>query len=96
MEEEEDEEIIPGKPHDDRGNLIPVYEVEWIETDEDFVMQRYTTIRINDEYYILRGKDDSVIRSKSNPNYCGLTVNGVVFLNRSKEPYSLILKCASL
>ena len=96
MEEEEDEEVIPGKPHDDRGNLIPVYEVEWIETDEDFVMQRYTTIRINDEYYILRGKDDSVIRSKSNPNYCGLTVNGVVFLNRSKEPYSLILKCASL
>lgn len=96
MEEEEDEEVIPGKPHDDRGNLIPVYEVEWIETDEDFIMQRYTTIRINDEYYILRGKDDSVIRSKSNPNYCGLTVNGVVFLNRSKEPYSLILKCASL
>lgn len=96
MEEEDDEEVIPGKPHDDRGNLIPVYEVEWIETDEDFVMQRYTTIRINDEYYILRGKDDSIIRSKSNPNYCGLTVNGVVFLNRSKEPYSLILKCASL
>lgn len=94
--EEEDEEVVPGRPHDDRGNLIPVYEVEWIETDEDFVMQRYTTIRINDEYYILRGKDESVIRSKSNPNYCGLTVNGVVFLNRSKEPYSLILKCASL
>ena len=94
--EEEDEDIVPGRPHDDRGNLIPVYEVEWIDTDKDFIMQRYSTIRINDEYYILRGKDESVIRSQSNPNYCGLTVNGVVFLNRSKEPYSLILKCASL
>ena len=59
-------------------------------------MQRYNTIRIGDEFYILRGKDENVIRSQSNPNYCGLTVNGVVFLNRSKEPYSLILKCASM
>lgn len=94
--DEEDEDIVPCRPHDDRGNLIPVYEVEWIDTDSDFIMQRYSTIRINDEYYILRGKDDTVIRSQSNPSYCGLTVNGVVFLNRSKEPYSLILKCASL
>ena len=94
--EEEDEDVVPGRPHDDRGNLIPVYEVEWIDTDEDFIMQRYSTIRINDEYYILRGKDETVIRSQSNPSYCGLNVNGVVFLNRSKEPYSLILKCASL
>ena len=48
--EEEDEDIVPGRPHDDRGNLIPVYEVEWIDTDSDFIMQRYSTIRINDEY----------------------------------------------
>lgn len=94
--DDEEESIIPGKPYNDRGNLIPVYEVEWIETDDNFVMQRYSTIRIGDEFYILRGKDENVIRSQSNPNYCGLTVNGVVFLNRSKEPYSLILKCASM
>lgn len=94
--EDEDEDIIPGRPHNDRGNLIPVYEVEWIETDDNFVMQRYNTIRISDEYYILRGKDENVVRSQSNPNQCSLTVNGVVFLNRSKEPYSLILKCASM
>lgn len=95
MDDEEDS-IIPGKPYNDRGNLIPVYEVEWIETDDNFIMQRYNTIRIGDEFYILRGKDENVIRSQSNPSYCGLTVNGVVFLNRSKEPYSLILKCASM
>ena len=94
--DDEDEDIIPGRPHSDRGNLIPVYEVEWIETDDNFIMQRYNTIRISDEYYILRGKDENVVRSQSNPNQCGLTVNGVVFLNRSKEPYSLILKCASM
>lgn len=94
--EEEDDDVIPGRPYDDRGNLIPVYEVEWVETDSDFVMQRYNTIRISTEYYILRGLDTEVIRSQSNPNYCGLSVNGVVFLNRNKEPYSLILKCASL
>lgn len=94
--DDEDEDIIPGRPHSDRGNLIPVYEVEWIETDDNFVMQRYNTIRISDEYYILRGKDENVVRSQSNPNQCSLTVNGVVFLNRSKEPYSLILKCASM
>ena len=94
--DDEDEDIIPGRPHSDRGNLIPVYEVEWIETDDNFIMQRYNTIRISDEYYILRGKDENVVRSQSNPNQCSLTVNGVVFLNRSKEPYSLILKCASM
>lgn len=95
-EELEEDDIIPGKPYDDRGHLIPVYEVEWIETDKNFVMQRYNTIRISNDYYILRGIDNTVIRSQSNPKYCGLSVNGVVFLNRSKEPYSLILKCASL
>lgn len=96
MDDDEEESVIPGKPYNDRGNLIPVYEVEWIETDDNFVMQRYNTIRIGDEFYILRGKDENVIRSQSNPSYCGLSINGVVFLNRSKEPYSLILKCASM
>ena len=96
MDDDEEDSAIPGKPYNDRGNLIPVYEVEWIETDDNFIMQRYNTIRIGDEFYILRGKDENVIRSQSNPSYCGLTVNGVVFLNRSKEPYSLILKCASM
>ena len=96
MDDDEEESTIPGKPYNDRGTLIPVYEVEWIETDDNFIMQRYNTIRIGDEFYILRGKDENVIRSQSNPSYCGLTVNGVVFLNRSKEPYSLVLKCASM
>lgn len=86
----------PGYPNDKHNLYIPVYEVEWIETDDKFVMQRYSTIRIGQEIYILNGKDKNVIRSIDNPNWCSLTINGVFFLNRSAEPYSLILKCASL
>lgn len=91
--------ITPGYPTTMAGkfhDLIPVYEVEWIETDSDFVMQRYQTIRIGESIYILKGKDEHVIRSSSNPSYCGLTVNGICFVNRGCEPYSLVLTCAHL
>lgn len=98
--DEEENEVLPGYPDSEystfRHQLIPVYDVEWLETDKDFVMQRYNTIRIGDDIYILRGKDKSAIRSKDNPNFCGLSVNGVYFLNRNQQPYSLILKCAHL
>ena len=96
----ESNNTLPGYPENEyssrRYQLIPVYDVEWLETDNNFIMNRYNTIRIGQDIYILRGKDDKVIRSKDNPNYCCLTVNGVYFLNRNQEPYSLILKCAHL
>ena len=90
---------LPGYPDNYMSRkleMIPVYEVEWIETDKDFVMQRYQTIRIGEEIYILKGIDNTVVRTADNPSYCGLSVNGVVFLNRSNDPYSLVLACASL
>ena len=59
-------------------------------------MQRYSTIRIGEEIYILKGKDDKVMRSKSNPSYCSLSVNGIYFLNRGLKPYSMVLACAHL
>lgn len=93
------EQPLPGYPDNYMSRkleMIPVYEVEWIETDNDFVMQRYQTIRIGEEIYILKGIDETVVRSADNPSYCGLSVNGVVFLNRSNDPYSLVLACASL
>lgn len=100
QEDINNDSTIPGYPDNEyssrRFQLIPVYEVEWLETDKDFVMQRYNTIRIGEDIYILRGIDKSAIRSKDNPNLCGLSVNGVYFLNRSNQPYSLILKCAHL
>lgn len=94
------ENPLPGYPDNEfsanRYKLIPVYDVEWLETGNDFIMRRYNTIRIGDSIYILRGEDKTAIRSKDNPNFCGLSVNGVYFLNRSQQPYSLILKCAHL
>ena len=92
-------EVTPGYPsqgYNMHSELIPVYEVEWLETDKNFVMQRYTTIRIGEEIYILTGKDDKVIRSRSSPSQCGLSVNGLYFLNRGQNPYSMVLTCASL
>ena len=97
-EDDEDVDLLPGYPDDDsyKYNYIPVYDVEWIETDSNYTMQRYNCIRIGEEFYILRGQDNNVIRCQDNPNYCTLTVNGVYFLNRARQPYSLILKCAHL
>lgn len=77
-------------------DLIPVYEVEWLETDKHYVMQRYKTIRIGQDIHILIGKDDSVVRSIDNPNYCSLSVNGIYNANRSNQPYSLVLACVNL
>ena len=90
---------LPGYPENEYNiahQLLPVYDVEWLETDDNFKMKRYNTIRIGQDIYILRGEDKTAIRSKDNPNFCTLSVNGVYFLNRSQQPYSLILKCAHL
>ena len=101
QEEGPEYDTMSGYPDDEysgthRFRLIPVYDVEWLETGDDFIMRRYNCIRIGEEIYILRGEDKTAIRSKDRPNECDLSVNGVYFLNRSKKPYSLILKCAHL
>lgn len=93
------EEITPGYPEQhwyNYNDFIPVYEVEWLEPDKNFVMQRYSTIRIGSEIYILKGKDENVVRTLDAPNKCGLTVNGVWFNNRSGEPYSMVNACMVL
>ena len=93
--------VEPGRPrqknkgYNPNYEQIPVYEVEWIETDKNFVMQLYQTVRIGQDIYILRGKKEDVVRSADNPSYCGLTVNGVYFDNRNDEPFSLVLACAN-
>lgn len=94
-----EEVVVPGYPSNNYNRhqeLVPVYEVEWIETDKNYVEQRYETIRIGEEIYILRGKNDDVIRSKDNPSHCSLSVNGVYLLNRNFEPWSMVLACANL
>lgn len=56
-------------------------------------MQRYETVRIGQEIYILKGESENVIRSKDNPAYWGLSVNGVYFNDRNNEPF---FSCISL
>ena len=92
------EEVTPGYPEQYwyNRNLIPVYEVEWIETDKNYVEQRYSTIRIGSEIYILKGKDKEIVRTKDAPNKATLTVNGVWFNNRGSEPFSMVQKCMVL
>ena len=91
----------PGHPGKRNGSYnpnyeqIPVYEVEWIETDKDFVEQLYQTVRIGQDICILRGKKEDVVRSQDEPSRCSLTVNGVYFDNRNDEPFSLVLACAN-
>lgn len=91
-------EVVPGYPstYTRFHKLIPVYEVEWLESDSNFVMHRYETIRIGESIYVLRGENENVIRSKDNPDYCTLSVNGVYYVNRTTEPYSLVLACVHL
>lgn len=96
-------EITPGFPqaYYDTYNyrLLPVYEVEWIETDrdgDDFIENLYSGIRIAQNIHVLTGRNDKVVRTKDAPTKCKLSVNGIYFINRSNEPYSLIAACAHL
>ena len=79
--------------------MIPVYEVEWIETDKeggDYVQNRYEGVRIGQSIYIARGKSKNIIRSIDDPTRCTLSVNGIIIMNRDLAPQSLVLQCAHL
>ena len=96
-------EITPGFPTDYYGTynykLIPVYEVEWIDVDkegEDFIENLYEGVRIGETIHILRGKSNRVVRSKDSPTHCTLNLNGLYFVNRNNEPYSLVAACSHL
>lgn len=93
-------DAMPGHPDSlwssSRMRLIPVFETEWLETDSKFIMHRYSTVRIGGGIYILRGLDEHSFRTKDNPSYTCLSVNGVFFLNRSSRPFSLMLACMGI
>lgn len=91
------EEVTPIFPWNSYfyNHVIPVYEVEWIETDKDYVEQLKSVIRIGDEIYII-DEDKKTIRTQDAPEKCKLTVNGVWFANRDAEPYSMVINCMVL
>ncbi len=94
------EEVVPGYPGESyrmyNNSVIPVYEIEWIETDKKGIEQRYSAVKIGQEIYIIRGKDENVIRTKDAPDKATLSINGVWFNNRGSEPYSMVINCMVL
>ena len=92
---------IPGYPQNSynkfNNRLIPVYEVEWLDVDKDYVMHRHSATKIGDNnIFIINDVDLNVVRTKDNPNYCTLSLNCVYFVNRENEPYSLVTACMTL
>lgn len=95
--------VVPGFPTDalrsKRYQLIPVYEVEWIDVDKEagqFVQNRYEGVRIGESIYIPTGKSENVIRTQSAPNHCKLSIGGLYMINRDNIPTSIVMQCMML
>lgn len=93
--------IVPGYPADTyesfNHKLLPVYEVQWIDTDKKtFQQTRYRGVRIGQSIYINRGEDKDIIRSADDPSKCSLSLGGIYLINRDHSPMSLVLQCSFL
>lgn len=78
-------------------NLVPVYEVEWIEVDyKTGVQTRHEGVKIGADIYITLGESEFIVRSKDEPNKCRLTINGMFLLDKNGNPNSLIINTMSL
>ena len=77
------------------SRVIPVFECEWL-VYEDGKMNRHEGVRIGEEVYITRGISENIIRSRSNPKECTLSVNGLFFSDRNGNPFSLVLNTMDL
>lgn len=95
-------EVLPTDYSDSFGrlhnqNVIVVYEVEWLKYDStNKKLDRYEGVRIGDSIYITRGKSNYVTRTMDSPGKCGLSVNGLFFLDTNGEPFSLIINTMTL
>ena len=80
--------------------LIPVYEIEWIDwvrtPDGKIKGNRYETIRIASDIYILLGEDKDAVRDMDATNEITLKLNGMFYTDGHGNPYSLMLKTADL
>lgn len=82
-----------------RWNLIPVYEVEWIDSikeDGKYTGKSYHVTRIGDDIYILDEADKCQIRDLDEPDIPRLSINGIWYTNGYGNPYSLMLATADL
>lgn len=81
-------------------NLIPVYEVEWIESgkrDGKIIGYTYHVTRIGDDIYILHAPNDTGMpRNVDDPAIPRLSINGIWYTNGHGGPYSLMNATAFL
>lgn len=84
-------------------DLITVYEVQFLAANRyekngktHYRLDRYETIRIGDDIYILKGKQDDMFRSEDSPDDQTLSIGGICYADQGGQPYSLILATANL
>ena len=85
-------------------DLLIVYEVQFLSankyTDKDgktrYRLDRYETIRIGEDIYILKGKAEDVYRESEYPDEQTLTMGGICYSDINGQPYSLMLATANL
>lgn len=85
------------------GTRHTVYEVQFISANEyeengvkRYRMDRYRTIRIGEDLYVLIGKDEDVFRTHEYSDECSLSINGICYEDSKGLPYSLMLATANL
>lgn len=84
---------------DHKWNLIPVYEVEWIDStkkDNKIVGKCYSITRIGSDIYVTRDVDDELPHDIDSPEIPRLSINGLWYTNGHGAPYSLMLATADL
>lgn len=84
---------------DYKWDLIPVYEVEWIDSafrDKKYIGYCYHVTRIGEDIYIMDDTDVLLPRQADAPNEPRLSVNGIWYTNGHGAPYSLMLATADL
>ena len=82
-----------------KWDLIPVYEVEWIDSAQDqagWIGYCYHVTRIGTDIYILDADDVMMPRNMDSPNEARLSINGIWYTNGHGSPYSLMLATADL
>lgn len=82
-----------------RYDLIPVYDVEWIDSKKEgdkLIGYTYQVTRIGNDIYILEGNNIPMPRDIDAPNEPRLSINGLWYTNGHGSPYSLMLATADL
>lgn len=77
--------------------MICVYEVEWLVWDKkNDRLTRHEGVKIGESIYITRGESKYITRSQNDPDDCTLSVNGMFFLDKNGNPFSVVLATADL